>query len=218
MINMARKATITQEQVNTAANDLVASGQTPTNRAVLDKLGSGSMATIVKLMQQWRSTQESGKAHVDEVLDVQVVRSIQNMLSIKIKEATAQKYSEIALLQNDLQNVITENEHQAILLEENDVQIFELQAQVQSQAGQIEQLEAEASRLRVQISEEIKLREAAQFSLAKAEVRIESLPAILDELKEVRAEAKRKGEEVAELRGTLAAMNVKTDQNDTGKP
>ncbi|MGD9700764.1 DNA-binding protein [Acinetobacter sp.] len=209
---MARKATITQEQVNTAANDLVASGQMPTNRAVLEKLGSGSMATIVKLMQQWRSSQDRAKANVDEVLDAKVVQSIQNMLSIKIKEATAQKYSEIALLQNDLQNVITENEHQAILLEENDVQLSELQAQVQSQAGQIEQLETEATRLREQISQEIKLREAAQFTLAKAEVRIESLPAIMEELKEARAEAKRKGEEVAELRGTLVAMNVKTEK------
>lgn len=212
---MARKATITQEQVNTAANDLVASGQMPTNRAVLEKLGSGSMATIVKLMQQWRSSQDRAKANVDEVLDAKVVQSIQNMLSIKIKEATAQKYSEIALLQNDLQNVITENEHQAILLEENDVQLSELQAQVQSQAGQIEQLETEATRLREQISQEIKLREAAQFTLAKAEVRIESLPAIMEELKEARAEAKRKGEEVAELRGTLVAMNVKTEKKSS---
>src|SRR5690606_1682188 len=157
---------------------------------------SGSMATIVKLMQQWRSSQDRAKANVDEVLDAKVVQSIQNMLSIKIKEATAQKYSEIALLQNDLQNVITENEHQAILLEENDVQLSGSQAQVESQAGQIEQLETEATRLREQISQEIKLREAAPFTLAKAEVRIESLPAIMEELKEARAEAKRKGEEV----------------------
>ena len=59
-----------------------------------------------------------------------------------------------------------------------------------------------------QIAIETKAREAAQIALGKAELRIEQLPALLEDSKEARTEAKRSGEEAAELRGTLAGMNL----------
>lgn len=203
---MAREATITQEQVNAAADALVAAGQKPTNRAVLDKLGSGSMATVVKLLQNWRAGQVRASAAIDDAIDADVSRSISNMLARRITEATAEANAKLAELQNDLASVIAENERQAAQIEAQESELAALRAQVQSQSGQIEQLTADAIRAREQIAIEAKAREAAQIALGKAELRIESLPALLEELKEARAEAKRAGEAAAELRGTLTGL------------
>ena len=203
---MGRDATITQEQVNAAADALVALDQKPTNRAVLDRLGSGSMATVVKLLQNWRAGQVRTSASIDDVMDAEVSRSISNMLARRITEATTESNAKLAELQSDLSSVISENERQAAQIESQEAELSALRAQVQSQAGQIEQLETEAARAREQIIFETKARETAQVALGKAELRIESLPMLHDELREARADAKRSGEEAAELRGKLAGL------------
>ena len=56
-----RKATVTQEEVNAAADRLLASGTKPTARAVHEEIGRGSMATVLRLLQNWLSAQ--GQAH-----------------------------------------------------------------------------------------------------------------------------------------------------------
>ena len=73
---MAREATITQEQVNAAAEAMVGAGQKPTNRAILDKLGSGSMATVVKLLQNWKAGQVRASTAIDDVVDPDVAKAI----------------------------------------------------------------------------------------------------------------------------------------------
>src|SRR3546814_606365 len=135
---MARIATITQEQVNAAADALVTAGQKPTNRAILDKLGSGSMATVVKLLQNWKAGQVRASATIDDVVDADVSKAIGNMLARKITEATSEANAKLADLQSDLSSVISENERQASTIEEQNEEMARLRAQVQTQSGQIE--------------------------------------------------------------------------------
>ena len=52
---MAREATITKEQVAAVAAALVADGINPTARAVRERLGGGSMATVLRMLQDWRA-------------------------------------------------------------------------------------------------------------------------------------------------------------------
>lgn len=54
---MGREASITPQQVYTAADALVAEGGKPTLRAVRERLGSGSLGTIAKWLQQWKANQ-----------------------------------------------------------------------------------------------------------------------------------------------------------------
>jgi phage shock protein A len=204
---MAREASITQEQVSAAADKLVASGVKPTNRAVLEALGSGSMATIVSYMQVWKQGQERRSEGIDDTIDPSVAGSISNMVARRVQEATAEANARLVELQSDLAQVIAENERQTAELEDQAVDLIKLRSQVQAQSGQIEQLLADATLAREQIAAETKSREAAQISLAKAELRIESLPALLEELKTLRLEAKRSGEEAAELRGQLVGRD-----------
>src|SRR3546814_20075149 len=79
---MARISTIPQEQGNAAADALVTAGQKPTNRAILDKLGSGSMATVVKLLQNWKAGKGGASATIDEVVYAGVSTDIGNTLEI----------------------------------------------------------------------------------------------------------------------------------------
>ncbi|TWH63218.1 plasmid replication DNA-binding protein KfrA, partial [Modestobacter roseus] len=48
---MARKSTITPETVAAAAEALIARGEPVTNKSVLSEIGSGSMSTLVPLLQ-----------------------------------------------------------------------------------------------------------------------------------------------------------------------
>lgn len=204
---MTREATITQEKINAVADALLAAGQKPTTRAVHDALGSGSMATIVKLMQNWKSGQMRTGPTMEDAIDSDVARAISNLLARRITEAITETQAKCADLHHDLASVIAENERQAAELGVQAVELASLRAQVQHQSGQIEQLLADAKRDRQQLASEIQSREAAQIALAKTELRIEALPGLQEELKSTRAEAKRAGEEAAQLRGTASCQS-----------
>lgn len=206
---MAREATITQEQVNAAADSLVKDGQKATNRAVLEVLGSGSMATVVKFMQVWRSGQSRQSQQINDEIDPAVAGAISNMIAKRIQEATSEANAKLAEQQSDLDAVIAENERQAAEIAELAAQLEAARAQCQTQAGQIEELKTSEQRLRDELTHEIKARESAQVALAKAELQIASLPELNEELKTARAESKRSGEEAAELRGRLAGLTEK---------
>src|SRR3546814_12874140 len=117
---------------------MVTAGQKPTNLAILDKLGSGSMATVVKLLQNWKAGQVRASATIDDVVDADVSKAIGNMLARKITEATSEANAKLADLQSDLSSVISENERQASTIEEQNEEMARLRAQVQTQSGQIE--------------------------------------------------------------------------------
>lgn len=211
---MAREATVTQEQVSAAADSLVVAGHKPTNRAVLEAVGSGSMATIVKLMQVWRARQQRASDQINDTVDPDVERAITAMLARRIAEATSECNARLAELQADLAVVIAESERQTTETEGIRAELEMERAMRQSQAGQIEQLQDDLTQARKTAESETAAREAAQIELAKAELRLEGVPALHDEVRELRIQAKQSGEEAAELRGRLAGM----EQGRTGKP
>ncbi|WP_248324138.1 MULTISPECIES: DNA-binding protein [unclassified Caballeronia] len=54
---MAGDATITQDQVSRAAEAIIDSGTRPTAGAIRERVGKGSMATVLKFFQAWRDAQ-----------------------------------------------------------------------------------------------------------------------------------------------------------------
>lgn len=50
---------ISQEQVNEVCNSIAAAGGTPTLIKVREALGSGSMATIAKMVREWKGAGET---------------------------------------------------------------------------------------------------------------------------------------------------------------
>ena len=62
---MPRESTVTYNLVAAMADSLFYQGKQPTARAVHEALGTGSMATINKHLQQWKDKQRNKPQFVD---------------------------------------------------------------------------------------------------------------------------------------------------------
>ena len=109
---MAREATITQEQVNAAADAIRASGTKPTARAVREAVGGGSMATVLKLLQVW----QSGQVRVEEgpvVLPAGLQRALVDFIGQEVASAKTDLQSDLVVAQQANSDLIAESERQA---------------------------------------------------------------------------------------------------------
>jgi chromosome segregation ATPase len=208
---MAREATITLEQVATAADNIKAQGGKASARAVREVLGSGSMATVLKLLQQWQSGQVRQSADIDDTLDPSVVRAISNQITIRVQEATADTTARLGDLQAEADLIIVENERQAADLEVQAAELVALHQQYAELAGRAHQLESDATRTAAELVAERRATEAARVELAKAELRLEAIPKIEAEIDKVRAELLQTRAQAAELHEAAAVATVKLE-------
>jgi len=208
---MAREATITFEQVAAAADSIKAQGGKASARAVREVLGSGSMATVLKLLQQWQSGQVRQSASIDDTLDPSVVRAISNQIATRVQEATADTTARLADLQAEADLIIVENERQAVDLEAQAAELVVLHGQYAELAGRAQQIESDAARTAAELVAERRATEAARVELAKAELRLEAVPKVEAEIEKVRAEFLQARAQAAELHEAAAVANVKLE-------
>lgn len=185
---MARESTISFDQVAAAADIIKTQGGKPTARSVREALGSGSMATVLKFLQQWQGGQVRQSQAIDDTLDPAIVRSISNAIAGKVQEATADATVRLADLQAETSSVIVENERMGAEIEALATELATLQEQLAATAGRAQQLEVDAARQATELAAERAAAEAARVALAKAELRLESVPRIEAEIVAVRAE------------------------------
>ena len=93
-----------------AADNIKAQGGKPTARSVRDALGTGSMATVLKFLQEWKGGQVRQCQAIDDTLDPSIARAISNQIAGKVQEATADATARLADLQAETDGVIVENE------------------------------------------------------------------------------------------------------------
>jgi len=213
---MARESTITYEQVAEAADNLKAQNLKPTSRAVREALGSGSMATVCKFLQQWQTGQARQSQATDDTIDPAVARAISLHIATNIQAATSEATARLADMQGELASVIQENERQAKEISDLTEEAAHHKEDGARLAGQIEQLSADLARATSELESERQAAEKARIQLAKAELRLEAVPRIEAEIEKVRAElaTERKAsaaarEEAAELRGNIAVLREK---------
>jgi len=109
---MAREATITQEQVNAAADTIRAAGTKPTARAVREALGGGSMATVLKFLQTW----QAGQVRAEEspvVLPAGLQRALVDFIGQEVASAKAVLQDDLVAAQQANGDLIAESERQA---------------------------------------------------------------------------------------------------------
>jgi len=208
---MARESTITFEQVAAAADSIKAQGSKPTSRAVREVLGSGSMATVCKFMQQWQGGQVHQSQVADDTLDMAIVRAISNQIAIKVQEATLIASTQLADLQAEASAIITENERQAVEIEIQAVDLSSFQNQCAAYAGRVQQLESEAERLIADLAVERQAAESARIALAKAELRLEAVPRIEAEISAVRVELLLSQKQAAEQHEAAAVATARLE-------
>lgn len=208
---MAREPSITYEQVAAAAVNLKAQSQKPTARNVREVLGVGSMATVLKFLQQWQSGQVRQSQAIDDTLDVTIVRAISNQIASKVQDATAEATAQLADLQSETDTLITENERQTAELESKAVELSALQEQHSALAGRTKQLEDENKRTAEALIAERQVSEVARVELAKAELRLEAVPRIEAEIEKVRLELAEERIKSSSLHEAAAVANAKLE-------
>jgi len=82
-----------------AADNIKAQGGKPTARSVRDALGTGSMATVLKFLQEWKGGQVRQCQAIDDTLDPSIARAISNQIAGKVQEATADATARLSIIQ-----------------------------------------------------------------------------------------------------------------------
>ena len=184
---MTREATITQEQVNAAADAIRASGAKPTARAVREAVGGGSMATVLKLLQVW----QGGQARIEEgpvVLPVGLQRALVDFIAQEVAGAKASLQSDLVIAQQANGDLIAESERQSSTIEILASALESAQAEKAELIGRLAQVESELARATEDVTGERQAAERARTELAKAQLRLDALPRIEAEVDRLRAE------------------------------
>lgn len=209
---MARESTITQEQVNAAADTIRASGAKPTLRAVREHLGSGSMATVLKLLQVWQSGQIKPAAQ-DITLPAGIQRQLVDFVSQEVSSARAELESDLVSLQQSQADLIAENERQSRTIEIQAESVDSLTAEKAGLTGRLAQIESDLTRSVEEVAVERAAAERARTELAKAQLRLEAVPHIEAEIKRLRDELaiEAKARTAAEQSAAVLAAELKSE-------
>lgn len=172
---MPRESTITFEQVVAAAEAIKAEGGKANARAVRERLGTGSMGTIHRQLQQWQAGQ-GRQAEPALSLPPAVQRAVLDFMAQELAAGRATLAADLAEQQQAATDLATENERQALAIEAHESTIVDLQAQVAAQGGKLAQVEADLTRARDEAIRERQGAELARTELAKAHLRLEAMP------------------------------------------
>ena len=129
---MARVATVDQADVFELADRLVSEGGRPTARGIRDRLGRGSMATILKHLQAWQAKQ-TVPAAATPVLPANVLRALADFVAAEVAQARAELAQALESALQGQKDLIAENE--------------DLQANLDGLQQTLEQFQADYSQL-----------------------------------------------------------------------
>lgn len=218
---MAREPSISQEQVNSAIDAIRATGQQPTARAVREALGSGSMATVLKLLQAWKAGQVKAQP-ADVTLPPALSRYLVDFVAQEVAKGRAEVEAELVAAQQATADLIAENERQASHLEALTAACDELQAERAEVSGRLAQMESDLATARDDAKAAEQAAEGVRTELAKAQLRLEAMPRLEDELEKIRAsmavekEARNRAEqEAAVVRARLEEVKERAAQEKT---
>lgn len=214
---MVREATITQEQVNAAANALRAAGNKPTVRAVRKELGDvGSQATVMRMLGVWKANQ----VQVPEA-PLELPAPLQRVLVDYLGQLVAQEKQELSAELAEQQQVNTdlgmENERLLSQVAALEAELAACQSERDLLAGRVQQQESDLQLARDDAEQERRAAESVRTDLAKALLRLEALPRLEDELKAVRAEVEIERANRAAAEQTAAVAGARLDGEEKAR-
>ena len=184
---MGREANITPDQVHAIADAIRAEGGKPTLRAVRERLGTGSMGTVSKHLQQWKAGQER-QAATELALPPALQRAVLDFMATELAAARAPLEAELADQQQTAGDLATENERQATTIENQAGELEALAADKAAAEGKAEQLAVDLATAKEETVRERQAAEQARTELAKAMLRLEAMPRLEADLTAIRAE------------------------------
>lgn len=208
---MAREASITFEQLAVVANQIKSDGGKVTSRSVREVLGSGSQATVCKLLLQWQDGQVRKSEAIDDTLSLAVAKAISNEISNKVQTATADATARLADLQVEYKGLIAETENQSADIDYLNAELASLQVRHSELNGKHEQSQLELEKTNTALVAERLLTNEAKTELVKSAMKLESLPKIEAELSAVREQLASEKAISAKLHETEAVAVAKLE-------
>ncbi|CJM13104.1 Plasmid replication region DNA-binding N-term [Streptococcus pneumoniae] len=213
-------ANITPDRVFAAADALEASGNRVSVRSVRDHLGGGSPNQITPLLASWRARKPSVAAPEIQ-LDPRIVQLIAEQVRAAAGEAAVRADERANEAEDTLTLCQQENSELAEQLATTLRALDEARAKVEQQAGTISEIREEIERVRSEAEEEVEaadtranrereVAETAQHALARAELRLESMPRLEGEVERLRTalDEALSGKQSAEQQAAVAAAKL----------
>lgn len=214
---MARTSNITFGQVAAIADAMKAAGTRPTARAVRERIGSGSMGTIHKLLQQWAGkVAEADDEDDSPELPSSIASTLMDFVSTQVAEACEPLNEELQAAKDAANQIAEDNERMHIAFDEQGRELVNMLEKFAASNATLEQTravladhESEVFKLRAQVSELL-------LELDRSKRQTEMLASMQPDLVEAQnrlAEA-RKGREDAQRDAAVlgAQLAAKTEQ------
>lgn len=212
---MVREASITQDEVNAAADKLfLLTGKKPTARAVREYLGNrGSMVTVQKLLKAWEN-KNFQPPQTAIALPQSLYAALADFISQEIANGKAILEADLKEVQQENADLISESGRQASEIANHIQQIESLTAMQSELNGRMNQLTADLEISRKEAEEQRQAAEKARTEQAKLQLRLEGVPHMESEIKrlQVTLEAERATRVKAEQDAAVAIARLeKTD-------
>lgn len=206
---MGRESVITQEEVNSVADQLRATGAKPTARAVREALGGGSMATVLKHLHVWQSHQVRAP-DTQAVLPVGLQRALVDFIAQEVASAKVTLEADLVTAQQANQDLIAESERLATALEREQSAVKTLQADKAELSGRLGQLTKDLEEVRAEAVAQREAAEHARTEKAKLELRLEGVPRLEAEIERLKValESERSAKVVAEQQAAVAQARL----------
>lgn len=206
---MARDATISQHEVNAVAERLRVGGERPTARAVRERLGRGSMATVLRYLQVWQASQERPDDN-PVVLPPVLQRLLLDFIGKEVAAAKAVLEAELTVAQQANADLIAESERQTVALDEMEKVLDGLRCERAEVLGRQSQLAADLVASQQTAEAQRQAAEAARTELARQQVHLDGFLRQQAELERLRTafDCERTGRIVAEKAAAVAAAKL----------
>lgn len=177
---------ITYEHVATIAHQMVTNGEDPTVRKVRNALGEGSLGTIHKHLSTWR-TEKTPPTQRGTTLSEELQRTMVREIERVVTSATAGTGTELARTK-------VENDDLARECEKREKEIEELRLLLVQEREELQRARGENRMLLSELDRERKEGEDARSERTKAELRLEDLPRLREEINTLRENVQRENE------------------------
>ncbi len=206
---MGRESVITQEEVNSVADQLRATGAKPSARAVREALGGGSMATVLKHLHVWQSHQVR-TPETQAVLPVGLQRALVDFIAQEVASAKVTLEADLVTAQQANQDLIAESERLAAALEREQSAVETLQADKAELSGRLGQLTKDLEDVRAEAVAQREAAEHARTEKAKLELRLEGVPRLEAEIERLKGalESERNAKVVAEQQAAVSQARL----------
>lgn len=182
---MAREPNITQDQVSKVAEQIRDAGGRPTARSIRERLGTGSMATVLKFFQAWQDAQVR-PAEMPVALPQSLQRGLLEFVAAEVERSKAELRADLEIANQANADLIVESERQAAIVENLTATLEGAYAEKAELSGRLAQVEAERDEARHDATTERAAAESARTDLAKALLRLEAMPRLEEDLKRAR--------------------------------